>query len=334
MADSAESGGKASDLFLGVVDLFAIILPGALFAVVLWKAASVKYEEFFRILAAPEVIPKWLVFLIVAYILGHFLSAASSWIMDPLYGGYYKYEFELKKDLPSLRRRADRLFSEVLGEKKLYWEVDNRLTWAESFLRIGNAAATAQLDRLEADSKFFRSLATVAILSVAILFSPLTSWTTVPQWYRALVGAGGLLLLLSLVRRALTKKEGITKRVKLRLLDDPGPPAVQEVLPSRLSWPDEKWVQAEEEVSKEDAGKIRWFAIVLPLVWLVFVLALAWNASKPEAWVAAGFFWLLTIISARRFMEIRAKRLAQAYYFAIALNKMSVFNPTPVEKKA
>jgi hypothetical protein len=34
MAEEKEAGGKAADIYVGVVDLFSIILPGALLALV------------------------------------------------------------------------------------------------------------------------------------------------------------------------------------------------------------------------------------------------------------------------------------------------------------
>jgi hypothetical protein len=352
MAESGESGGKASDLFLGVVDLFAVILPGALFSGLVWKVLS--HSEVGRKLlervAGPEFVPKWLVLLVAAYIIGHFLFALGAWIMDPLYDGYYKrkFEFEVKKELPSMRRRADRLFNQVLG-KELYGEDDNRLTWSESFLRFGGAAAMGQLDRLEADSKFFRSLAVVAILSPLLMFSPLNDWITgwrIWIWLAVTVIAivlvlraplvGLLTLLFPRIRRWRARrlsKEDMLVRIKRRLLNDTHCKPTQDQLVSRFAWTDSEWLKAEASENQESKARFLWKAILLPGVWTLLVAALTITANCRDGWTAGIFCWLLALLSAWRYMEIRAKRLTQAYYFAIALNKSGVFSGTSAEKK-
>jgi hypothetical protein len=380
MAEGGEGGGKAGDLYLGVVDLFAVILPGALLIGVLWMAVTINHIgqinnpevtnkpalvspdnqkqtmhqpkppeakptepksaperdlfEKIKSLEMPEVIPKWLVFLIVSYIVGHFLFALGAWIMDPLYDGYYKrhFEFEVKKELPSMRRRADRLFHEVLG-KDLYFEVDNRLTWTESLLTIGGAAAKGTLDRLEADSKFFRSLAVVATVSLFLLFSPLTGWIPSGRW-KAVAGSVLVLLLLArMVRKGIGAKASFDRRVKLRLLNFPEPEPKDEALPSRFDWTDAEWLQAEVRENRESQKSFRRFAVLVPIGWTLLVILMMVMVRRPAATWAGFVCWLVGVASAWRYMEIRAKRLVQAYYFVIALNKSSVFNPAPAEKK-
>ncbi|HEY2383998.1 MAG TPA: hypothetical protein VGK48_22720 [Terriglobia bacterium] len=273
MAESGEAGGKASDLYLGVVDLFAVILPGAMFSGVVWKVLSIRHKDLLESLAEPEVVPTWLVFLIVSYIVGHFLFALGSWLMDPLYDGYYKrkFEFEVKKELPSMRRRADRLFNELLTAD-LYSENDNRLTWSESLIRLGSASAKGELDRLEADSKFFRSLAVVAVLSLFVMFSPLTGWV---DWWQWLVVAVVVLMFATLVRfmrKARKQKIDFDERVKLRLPKHPPTgPARHDLLP-RLRWSDAEWLAAEASENKESQALFRRIAIFFPAAWTLLAL--------------------------------------------------------------
>src|SRR6266851_1643364 len=85
MPEGKEAGGKAADIYLGVVDLFAIILPGALLALVFWAVLKASHTQLFDGAEFPEFVPQWLLFLICAYVLGHFVSALGSWIMDYLY---------------------------------------------------------------------------------------------------------------------------------------------------------------------------------------------------------------------------------------------------------
>jgi hypothetical protein len=357
MAEGGEGGGKAGDLYLGVVDLFAVILPGALFCGLAWKVLDHKEKgwELLEGVSGPEFVPKWLVFLIVAYIAGHFLFALGAWIMDPLYDRYYKYKFEKAKRLASIRRRADRLMWQVVGDP-FYSEGDNRLTWAESLLRMSAASAKAELDRLEADSKFFRSLAVVSILTVAILFSPLTGWVDLRLWVEAVAIAITFLVIVNLASKALTNQAGVRERVSVRLMGGTyfpnrkvtlkailnrligkeGRQAKYENMPSRFTWPDEEWATQEVAVTQTDAERIRALVYLLPVAWAVLVgwlAAIAERNGHDQAWLAALACYLLTLASGHRFMEIRAKRLVEAYYFVIALNKSSAFNPAPAEKK-
>lgn len=105
---------------------------------------------------------------------------------------------------------------------------------------------------------------------------------------------------------------------------------------SRFAWPDDQWVAKEKEITKADAERFRWFVRLFPLAWgllVVFLMLVAWKNHHPLAWLAGPLCYILTLASAHRFMEIRAKRLMQAYFSVIALHKSSVFNPPPVEKK-
>ena len=173
MPEGKEGNGKAADIYLGVVDIFAIILPGALFALVLWAVLKAGNTDFFKGAEFPEFMPAWLVFLIFAYVLGHFVSALGSWTMDFLYDEYYKhnYEFRKKKEIPSLRRRADKLIMEALGPE-LYKEGDNRLTWGELFLLLSNPAGTAKLDRTRSGFQSFFEVS-LQLRFLASLFSSL-----------------------------------------------------------------------------------------------------------------------------------------------------------------
>jgi hypothetical protein len=342
MAESGEAGGKVGDLYLGVVDLFAVILPGGLFSAVVWKIVSTGYKDFLEKLAGPQVIPNWLLFLVVSYIVGHFLFALGSWLIDPLYDRYYKhkFEFEIKKELPSIRRRADRLFDELLSAK-LYREDDNRLTWSESFLRVGSGAAKGELDRLEADSKFFRSLAVVAILSLIAIFSPLTGWVSSRQWLPVAVAVLVFAILVHFIRKGPKPKgdrdepkRDFDERVKRRLLKHLKSEPPRHELPPRLDWPDAEWLEAEATENNDTMKKFRRIARLFPAAWTVLALVLVLLVRSREAVLAGTFCWALAILSVWRYMEIRAKRLVQAYYFVIALNKSGSIGGGPSEQDA
>jgi fatty acid desaturase len=323
MPESKEASGKAADIYVGVVDLFSIILPGALLALVLWAVFQGSHTTLFDGGELPKFVPEWLLFLICAYVLGHFVSALGSWIMDYLYDGYYKHKFEFqkKRDIPSLRRRADRLIMKALGPE-LYKEGDNRLTWGESFLILSNSAGAAKLDKQEADSKFFRSLAAVSILSELVCFSPLTLWAPLHDYlHRAPFGIAALALIVYLSHRKPTRQLDLNERVKQLLGSQSGPATTAAQPANRLDWPDEQWLKVEREVREQDIRKNRIFSFILPFAWLGYVAMMASITNDKRGWVVGIVCWALTVMSARRFMDLRAKRLAQGYYLTIALSK-------------
>jgi hypothetical protein len=141
-------------------------------------------------------------------------------------------------------------------------------------------------------------------------------------------------LLVWLVRNKIGPKQSFDRRVKLRLLNSPpNPEPADDAWPSRFSWSDADWLKAEAEENKKSAARFRWFAVMIPTVWTAIVTVMIAMAWRTEVVLAGAVCWLLALVSAWRYMEIRAKRLVEAYYFVIALNKSSVFTSAPAEKK-
>jgi hypothetical protein len=292
---------------------------------VLWAAVTGSPLGLLRETHLPELITAWVLLLIGSYVLGHFVAALGSWSMDFLFDQYYKHKYELgaNREIPSLRRRADHLLMQTLGER-LYREEDNRLTWGESFLLLANPAATAKLDRLEADSKFFRSLAAVAILSELVCFSPLTSWSPAHSRYFALLGIAILLALVALSRRNRPDKT-MAERVKERLMAATTHRTRAASDRGRLSWPDEQWLQAERDIRRQDAQRTHPYALLLPTAWLLYCVMTAYLSEDRNGWFAALLCWILTILAVARFINLRVKRLELAYYLTIALHKEKQF---------
>ncbi len=160
----AEEGGsfKASEFFIGVVDLFAILLPGAILAFVVAQCLPwLSTPKVARMLTPPFV--AYACFGVAAYVTGHFLSALGSIVMDHVYDRWYKKRFGRKLAARRVRAKAqlDRVLH-ILSD-------DNALDWTLAVLRVQAPGTLAQLDRLEADSKFFRSLALALLLSWPVI---------------------------------------------------------------------------------------------------------------------------------------------------------------------
>jgi len=155
---------KPGDFLLGVLDVFAILLPGSLATWlvlqylptgVLRNALSVQLGA---TTAEPNSVALAIAFLLSSYMLGHFIFMAGAQL-DPIYNRWRE------RTKPKHR---DRLFKAAgeLRAKLTRQIVDSEFTtlkWAKVYVQIQAPASRTEIDRLEADSKFFRSLVVVLI---------------------------------------------------------------------------------------------------------------------------------------------------------------------------
>ena len=161
---------KPSDFFVGVVDLFSILLPGSLLTFLIH---SLGYSSFIESRLGDKS-TQWAAFLISSYVLGHFLFAIGSKSLDKLYdetykdwnGTYLRKLISLVK--PALRKTYKIEFTDE--EKYVSW-----LNWAMAFVRLQSPSAATEIDRLEADSKFFRSLSTLILIATVVLLPKASS---------------------------------------------------------------------------------------------------------------------------------------------------------------
>lgn len=174
---------------LGVIDLFSVLLPGATLTCALLKVFQERLCALLPRCYELSEVAQWAMFLFVSYLLGHYIfllgAKLDDWIYDPL------RKAPSEKSLKG--RLADRLFGTTRDlavshvEKQLpksdEWtpgknehHLMNAFQWAKARLAIQSPAALLDVQRLEADSKFFRSFVVV----LAIL--------TLGFFYRAIIG--------------------------------------------------------------------------------------------------------------------------------------------------
>jgi hypothetical protein len=145
---------KPGDFFLGLMDFFTILLPGAMLAYLAEDFAS---RNIFSKLLPPihTEVEGWVVFLLASYLLGQFLFLIGATFMDRIYD---------KTFLAAKRRKGDLLYEkakELSADQGRYAGVRK---WAATVISLRNADAVLQMDRLEATSKFFRSVFVVLII--------------------------------------------------------------------------------------------------------------------------------------------------------------------------
>lgn len=161
------SVGKPTDFFVGLVDFFAILLPGAILTLMLYK--SVEHKPFNEVLQlVPKFAEPWetiATFTVAAYVSGHLLFVIGSMCLDPLYD-WWKESFQvwgLQTLLERLKKRDD-LRKDVAAQADLERAIVH--------VRLRSSAAAAEMDHLEADQKFFR-----ALILVLLLAWPLFLWS-------------------------------------------------------------------------------------------------------------------------------------------------------------
>jgi hypothetical protein len=165
---------KPNELYLGVLDFFAIILPGAIAAALLERALGG------AVLGLLVTVPKseagqWAAFLVIAYLLGHLIFLTGSYL-DFLYGWLtkrlsqpqYGQGWRSVAGKPVLKNELAYLQATAVRKVLLAPELENGVNtfqWARAVLTSRCPAAAADVQQLEADSKFFRSFVVLTVVT-------------------------------------------------------------------------------------------------------------------------------------------------------------------------
>lgn len=197
--------------FIGVMDFFSILLPGALLTYLLMgEVGPVVLEDRYTKLAGTEA---WAVFLFASYLFGHLVFLLGSWL-DEFYDWMRRYTLNAQTTrlarrgrlLPWIFRamiwlvfkrernlaveRAAKIKQQVLGPLQAK-DAINTFQWCKALLNAESPASLAVVQRFEADSKFFRCF-TIVLLILLI------GWPGQHQWPPA-----GILVVLGLLLLAL-----------------------------------------------------------------------------------------------------------------------------------
>lgn len=157
---------KPADFFLGVMEFFAILMPGALltFLMIDWGA------PLFGVLLPrlPGTTAKWLAFAVSSYVLGHLLHHLGAILDKWIYDNLYVKKWKRRRGEERLLVKTRELMNEALGTDA---QMTSAFSWATSFVRLNSDAAATELERGGADSKFFRSLSIVALVAMALFLA-------------------------------------------------------------------------------------------------------------------------------------------------------------------
>ena len=156
---------KPSEFYVGVLDVFAILLPGAIATAIL--APRIGHLVIGPLIDAPTSdAGMWAAFLTCSYFLGHIIFLVGSFVDLPYNALREKLTpYGTESAYQCATRIRDSLI-DVTERKAL-----NTYQWARSVLIAKCPVAAEDVHRLEADSKFFRSLLVVCVLTSITFFS-------------------------------------------------------------------------------------------------------------------------------------------------------------------
>jgi hypothetical protein len=156
---------KPGDFLLGVLDFFAILLPGMMATWLIGQyippsalknAVSVGLEGEANAWAIGAAL------LLSSYTLGHFIFMLGS-RLDPSYDRWRRRSKPRHRDKTyEAARKLHRAISAELMDGEF-----TTLKWARTYIQVKAQHARAEIDRLEADQKFFRSLVIVSMAFAA-----------------------------------------------------------------------------------------------------------------------------------------------------------------------
>lgn len=170
---------KPADFYLGVIEFFGVLLPGAALCYLLLPMLTPSLPADWL---PQDSTQAWTVFAVLSYIAGHMLHALGSVLLDkPLYNNLYLSEWKpAHRRASSLIGRGDRkalqedeaVKTTLLARVYLETETDpsgsSYYDWCLSAIRLSAPDGAQEVDRLQADSKFFRSMSLVFLVAIVV----------------------------------------------------------------------------------------------------------------------------------------------------------------------
>jgi hypothetical protein len=201
---------KPTDFFVGVTDLFSIVLPGAALTFVALRIEEHCRKDLLGLLQLQKE-EGYIAFFVVAYLLGHVTDMIGASLIDNVYDLTYanwkqSYPLSFQDWCDAIPRRLkvelqhwgqvifltreskperpeDDLFraaKNLAGTEKP--QGINVYKWARTWTMIKSAAASTKVERLQANSKFFRGMVTVSGITCICSFVLQSPFTSVGAW--------------------------------------------------------------------------------------------------------------------------------------------------------
>jgi hypothetical protein len=168
---------KPSDFFVGITDFFAILLPGALLS---FLAQRYALNNIFNGVVLPQLhgpTQHWIAFAFASYVLGHIVSTLgspldelSNHILNPIFHHLKRQKSESARAWWGRIRKKPQgnILLEDCAKSIAKHHIDTfpdvRSNVTTAYVRLKDSAAAAEIDRMKAISKFFRSFTIVLLI--------------------------------------------------------------------------------------------------------------------------------------------------------------------------
>ena len=154
-----------NNFYIGVIDLFAIILPGSIVALALYYYNHDQADVFLRTTGQSDFFSAF-VLLFASYLFGHIISQASAYLDKYLYD---KVKDKIYKN-QSLLNHVKKVRTDVYRNTPEDLNLVSTYEWAQLKLQKELPLVVQEAERYIADSKFFRSLLLILFVFGFILF--------------------------------------------------------------------------------------------------------------------------------------------------------------------
>ncbi len=158
---------KPGNFYVSMIDLVAILLPGSIATSLLLEAISNDIPD--ELISLPDsTAGEWIAFLVAAYFVGQLIVLTGSFL-DRWFESLRKWR--LAQGAISAVDNDQLYFAvQILKNKTFEDELTpaplNNFQWAKAVLVQEDQDAISEVNRLEADSKLFRSLSVISFLAV------------------------------------------------------------------------------------------------------------------------------------------------------------------------
>jgi hypothetical protein len=171
---------KPADFFIGIIDFFGILIPGA----VLLLLQGPLFSQIFGLTFDPQGTLSWIVLGVGSYILGHLLLG----IGVPLNGLAHIDDWLRKyRDFRHVDGYYQAAKTSLMLPDGIKRTRTNFFYDAYAFVRLSNAAALSEIERQMADYKLFRSLTLVFAIDVVLAQIGVWPSRTPYRWLASLV---------------------------------------------------------------------------------------------------------------------------------------------------
>ena len=152
---------KPGDLFFGLMEFLAYIVPGFILCLTLPIYFKMDFPIDVNVKIKNATVFSWFAFIMISYIMGHFIHHLCAITLNPLYKfTYLKYKLKKHKSFITL---AEQSIKDNLPMHSDYLRI------SEAYLKLNRPLLVAEIEKYEANSKLFRSL---TVLGLYLCFLP------------------------------------------------------------------------------------------------------------------------------------------------------------------